>query len=216
MEQPEKRSNMLKMPPVPKIFIETEIYDKDDNLVLKEGQDGHSWTRNYYNMVLFHQFGYSNTEASFGVGHASLKLYSGTIGGTYFAAPPMMIPGVAASSSYGIVVGTGVNAFSEDQYAMGTLVTHGTSANQLYYQVQQAHDVSYGSVEWSITMARSFINLSGSTINITETGIIGVTAGLTNATLFERSLCDVVKEVLDGYKLTVRYVATKSFSGIDD
>jgi hypothetical protein len=96
------------------------------------------------------------------------------------------------STTEGIVVGTGTGAVSLTDYALGTLIAHGTGAGQLDYGgIVTSTPVTVGTTRL-FKASRSIWNYSGSSISITEMGLYCCFAGATyyNACI-DRSLVSV-------------------------
>lgn len=133
----------------------------------------------------------------------------------------------ANSVAGGIVVGTGDTAFSADQYALATLIAHGTGSGQMSYEASTVGALAYtaGTKTWKQTLTRAIINLSGSSITVKETGLYQGHGSSANTGLFgqgygiaymvERSVLSPAVEVVNGAALTVTYEISMDFSAID-
>jgi len=92
----------------------------------------------------------------------------------YGGGTPMGCFAPANDSSYGIVVGSGTNAVVINDYKLGSQITNGTGSGQLVYgqhtligpTVDTTNNKAY------FSFVRSFVNRSGSTITVSECGII--------------------------------------------
>jgi hypothetical protein len=84
---------------------------------------------------------------------------------------------IGGSGSYGIfgtVVGSGSTAVAPSDYALETLIDHGSGAGELNYGVQQGTvGVTTVGTETYFILQRLFTNNSGSPIDINEFGIYG-------------------------------------------
>jgi len=102
------------------------------------------------------------------VGSASFYYYY------YGGGTPMGCFAPANDSSYGIVVGSGTNAVVISDYKLGSQITNGTGSGQLVYGqhtlVGPTVDTTNNKAYFSFV--RSFVNRSGSTITVSECGII--------------------------------------------
>jgi len=97
------------------------------------------------------------------------------------------VTGPSGNTSYGILVGTGTTAVALDDYAMGALIAHGTSANQLSYgavAIDATTSVSGSSAFFAVS--RSFTNGSGGNITVQEVGLMSY--GTSYYMLLDRSL----------------------------
>ena len=99
--------------------------------------------------------------------YASATTYYG--GGT-----PMGCFAPDNDSSYGIVVGNGTNAVVINDYKLASQITHGTSSGQLDYDTHTliGPTVDTQNNKAYFSFVRSFVNRSGSTITVSECGII--------------------------------------------
>jgi len=226
----------LKVPAPPEIMIRLQVHDKDGNLTFDDIQRGHSWTRNFYNMFFgCAGNGQANGGNNFGAGYMTGKYVSGSISysSSYTARPATIagsawipsVPGTgfiygSAAATYGIVIGTSDTAFNADHYTMQTIIAHGNSADQLYYQAMTAPIVAYtaGSKTWKTTLSRIYNNNSGGSITVKETGLYSaadIYGGTSNPYLVERSVLSPTVAVANGAQFTVTYEITMDFSAID-
>ena len=217
----------LKMPSPPEVFIGIKVHDKNGVLVLDDIERGHSWTRNFYNM-LYGTSAYSigSNSNNFGAGYQTGKNTSGTVEYSASYTPAAMqsqynmgpLWSNTGDAAKGIVVGTGDTAFSVEQFTLATLIAHGNGANQLVYNAMDAGSDGYASKIWTHTRARIFNNNSGSTITVKETGLYYSFAIFTSSAashLFERTVLGAPVSVVYGGQLTVTYQITMDFSAID-
>jgi hypothetical protein len=216
----------LKVPAPPEIMIGLQVHE-NGVLTFDDVQRGHSWTRNFYN-ILFGIAASSGGDASgvFGAGYMSAKRSTGTIDSiaSYSPATATVTGGCTNAGNnsyiYGIVVGTDDTAFSSEQFNLAALVNHGNSAAQLYYQAMAIATVAYtgGAKTWKATLRRIFNNNSGGSITIKEVGLgfygYGYAAGLLYYML-ERSVLSPTVAVANGAQLTVTYEISMDFSAID-
>lgn len=229
----EKNCMELGVPAPPSIHINFEVADNAGNLIFKDRQRGHSWNRNFYNMMfsMLADCQGSNVN-SFAAGAMSAKRTTGTIDYS-----PLWIctrPDNAITSGYGIInsgtthvfgmqIGTGDTAFSAEQFALGNVIAAGTGAGQMSYVAQVAPVLAYdstpGSEKWTCTQRRIMNNNSGGAIEVKETGLTyyGHWFGgyQTNYYLIERSVLSPTVTVPDGAQLTVTYDISMSFAAID-
>jgi hypothetical protein len=120
--------------------------------------------------------------------------------------------GGTGASTHGIQVGSGSNAYSFEDYALQTLIAHGTGAGQLYYVAQQrtsAYDVA--TKKWTILHTRQFNNNSGGDITIRELGLtFQLVMSNSKYILFSRDLLAEAKVLTNGqsvtYKYTIEYI----------
>jgi len=77
----------------------------------------------------------------------------------------------AANSTYGIQVGTGSTAVSEDDYQLATQIAHEAGAGQLYYQACTVTGPTAITGGYREAIARQFDNSSGGSITVEEVGL---------------------------------------------
>ncbi len=74
---------------------------------------------------------------------------------------------------YGLVVGTGTNAESQEDTKLQTLIVHGVGSGQLDYQAHSWATSTIVGANVDLILSRNFYNGSGGTITINEVGIYG-------------------------------------------
>lgn len=214
----------LKVPAPPEIMIGLQVHE-NGVLTFDDVQRGHSWTRNYYNVMITRMIGGQNTTtANFGAGYLSIKSGLGTTAGTYdqewmklgSLTPSKIFADGAAGLAWGIVVGSSSTTFSPDHYLLGALIPNGTLA----YQAMNGPNMSYLSKTWTATASRIFNNNSGGAVIVAEAGIYGDyncagTWQLDRVCMLERSVLSPTVAVANGAQLTVTYNISMDFSAID-
>lgn len=182
-------------------------------IVHDHSQPAHSYTRNFYNHVFLASFGFSTSDSTFGAGHASFKGSDGNVRNFAYTSYSWSAINLTADSSYGIVAGRGSTAESFDSYALATICSHGTGANQLSYRAMSAPSLNYtaGTRTFDLTAKRILDNLSGSTITVTETGIYSSGYPGYYNFMFCRDLLASSVDVLNNGSLTVSYTVSLVF-----
>ena len=71
----------------------------------------------------------------------------------------------------GIVLGTGTTPADDTDYVLETLIAHGSAATQINYAGMSYIEAQVVGANVDFQASRTFQNLSGSTINVTEAGI---------------------------------------------
>ena len=166
--------------PVPEAFWEFEVFDKEGKLIQKYKQRSHSWVRNAYNFLLSFMSKKMGETTGFGAGYLSAKRYTGEITGPYFDDGNTLetagkgFRGDVASTVNGILVGSGTNAESFEDFALQTLIANGTGAGQLSYVLSEVPTKSYnaGTKVWTVTHIRYFNNNSGGDVSVNEVAIV--------------------------------------------
>ena len=152
---------------------------------VKFKQRSHSWTRNAYNLLFCQLDSKNGSDSTFGGGKLSCKDTSGAI--KYGAKPIGIVTALsldvtnathgiltpAGQDTKGIVVGSGTDAESFEDYKLQTQIANGTGAGQLSYIASELHSVSYNEVSKILSDAqiRYFNNNSGGDVSVNEVGI---------------------------------------------
>ena len=183
--------------PIPEAFLTLEVFDKNGKLIQRHKQRSHSWVRNAYN-VLFSQFAGKNVDdATFGAGLLSLKKTDGGIqfsekcGGTSTNVDDTQFGYRAdgGDDTYGILVGSGTNAESLEDYVLQTQLAEGTGAGQISHVASEAHSISYAALVLKNTLIRYFNNNSepSGDRNINEVALVfNALMGLSTVVLMAR------------------------------
>jgi hypothetical protein len=209
----------LKTLSMPTLHIHTKV-EKGGVILSEKHQVGHSWTRNAYNgynQMMLDSLPTSylfirNTDGSFGIqNNAMFSRYYSQAGYGYY--------NNNNNNNFGVVLGTGNTAFDLDDYKLDTIIAHGNSATQLYYNAQVAPVTTYsGDPDFTqnILYKRVFNNNSGATIEVKEVGLIWYNSGGFATVLMSRDVLDTPAVVLNGAQLTVTVsITTKDFASID-
>jgi hypothetical protein len=163
--------------PIPEVFIELEVRNKDGRVIQMHRQRSHSWTRNAYNIIYYYLSAVQGTEAN--------GLRCQMTNSTWHPIPYVMASSnnvwdsvgqgyrcYAGYNTMGIVVGTGVGEESFESYQLGTIIASGAGAGQLSYTEQEAPDVSTVGTTKKTIWVRYFNNNSGGSIGVNEVGLI--------------------------------------------
>ena len=210
----------LKVMAPPEIMISLKVTEKDKT-IFDDIQRGHSWTRNFYNAIMFHMFQFGNTQTQFGAGYASSKFTNGAVNGSgyYLTGGSLcgIIPAAANLDTIGIVLGTGTTAFSTEQFALAAKIAQGVGAGQFTYLAQSVATAAYnsGTKVWTVTHSRVFNNNSGGLIVVREVALFSAMGSSIAGPMYERSVLSPEVSVPDGAQLTVVYNISMSFAAID-
>jgi hypothetical protein len=170
--------------PMPEAFIELEVRDKDGRLVQRHKQRSHSWVRNAYNLLFCSLAAVDGNDSTFEAGKLSIKDTGGTIrystkpiaelGTTSMLTAGYGYTAAAGVITSGIVVGSGTNAESFEDYVLQTLIANGTGGGQLSYVASELYSYSYnaGTKVLTATHIRYINNNSGGAVGINEVGLI--------------------------------------------
>lgn len=168
--------------PVPLAFLTLEVFDKDGKLIRRHRQRSHSWTRNAYNMLFSTMAGCGCPDSTFEAGKLSGKDTSGAVKyGVYCMAQHYTCQDGTTSYGYrapatdddrGILVGSGTDAESFEDYALQTKIAEGSGAGQLNHVLSEAVARSYAAVTQTSTLIRYFNNNSGGSIDVNEVALV--------------------------------------------
>lgn len=197
----------LRVPPPPEIFIRLQVHDKTGKLVFDDTQRGHSWIRNYYNVMAATIFR-AGLGSAYEAGSLKIKASDGTLGDVWST----WINHTYIGST--IAVGTSSAAWSAANYALGALIASGNGAGQLLQGSTTAGTPSYtaGTKKFSNTIAMVANNNSGGSITVAEVGLYGTNG---KSLYIDRSVLSPAVEVANGAQLTVTYTISMDFSAID-
>lgn len=176
--------------PYPEAFLKLEVTYKGRTRIAYNGRS-HSWVRNAYNQMFSQMACKDLDDTTFGAGKLSMKDTGGTV---RYGAPAFVgsvgVSGTncvsidayvtnytglinTANATYGIVVGSGTDAESFEDIALGTQIANGTAAGQLSHAASDVTTVAYvaGTKTETATLIRYFNNNSGGNVDVNEVGI---------------------------------------------
>ncbi len=177
--------------PVFEAFLTVETFDKKGKRTSYHKQRSHSWTRNAYNLMFMQLASKDGDDATtFGGGFLNIK---NTGGAVLDGSSPASIsdPGsstvlqsvdtagtngylaTSGEDAFGILVGTGTNAESFEDYALQTKIASGNAATELAYGAHDVHAETYtaGTKTYEVDLVRYFNNNSGGSITVNEVGL---------------------------------------------
>jgi hypothetical protein len=169
-EQPKEKTNKV---PITKEHLFYRIKDKDGNVVSEKEVPCHSWTKNFY-LSMFSNLCGPNSNSSDGLQVktiAGVSLDNNTIHLQWTNATADYLGGSGVANK-GIVVGNSdtVQTFGTDDYALASIIAHGTGAGQLQYSAQATATVADDGANRTVTHVRSFVNGSGGNVTVKEVG----------------------------------------------
>ena len=154
--------------PVPETFWEFEV-TLDGKVIQRHKQRSHSWVRNAYNLLISQMSSKNASDASpnWGGGYINIKDTDGYItSSAYCGISITRVDNVdcetagsayqagAGEATFGIQVGSGINAESFEDYALQTLIANGTGAGQLSYVAMEIPTKSYNAGTKVLTITR--------------------------------------------------------------
>jgi hypothetical protein len=193
VESEKKYQRLLKMGadlglPIPHAYLEIQVLDSKGKSIEHFKQRSHSWNRNYYNFLFCQMASHSAPDNTFGAGKLNIKDNTGTVyfsvvGGSYYIAYFTTkvesggqdgFHGIAGAVNQGIVVGSGVNAESFEDYILQTVIANGSGAGQLAYVASEAPVLTYdaGTKTLTNTLVRYMNNNSAGDVSVNEVGIM--------------------------------------------
>jgi len=211
-----------------RIFIKTEIRDRKGRIVKVQEFESKSFLLNYAKLLgaLFDHR--SETVVRYDGG--AYDVYGGipytswtdtTYGQVESIECYYKVNAPDNDDSYGILVGRGTTPISVEDYALADKIAHGVGAGLFDYEPCSVSAISYETYPapgWSrIIISRSFINLSGASIDVNEIGLglhyyaKAISAGPTTRYskeakfLLLRDLLPAPDTVPDGYTYSVSY-----------
>jgi len=216
---PEDSYDTGKHMPTFSAYLTAIVKDSTGRIVQVHRQRSHSPTSNFIGLLLPLSY-FSNGSISYTITNAT--------GGTYTYSPALSgtTPGISYSnnsysySTYfvGIQVGSGQQSSPFKAYSLAAPIANGSGAGQLVYgsPLLPANVAASGSSAYFI-ISQEYNNRSGSTVNVTETGIIlyleFTTPGNSNVTTVSNTLVwyDVLSSTVsvpNGGTVTIYYTFT--------
>lgn len=201
---------LISIVPSARIRVVSSLHDRVLQVL---DQPAHSWVRNFHNYMYAIAAGFIPSSSSFGAGYLSLKDTGGTVRNAAAASYSYIIVGPVSNSNYGILCGRSSSTESYEHYALQTPITHGTGSNQLSHRVGSTIAPAYtsGTKTWNSSFSRVFDNSSGSTITVTETGIVAMLNNTAYYFLMSRDLLGASVDVPHNGIITVTYDISLQF-----
>jgi len=151
--------------------ITFRITNPDGTVVKEWTEPAHSLN---YNFALFMYALWGSTTVSMTNTAGNGVSVNGASGGT------MAVTAASGNAAYGIVIGSGASAGSTPSPSLYNLVAQipaGINSGQIEYGAVSVSSVSQSGQTTSFTISRSFTNVSGATITVTEIGIVVLMTG---------------------------------------
>jgi stage V sporulation protein SpoVS len=157
--------------------ITFRITNPDGTVVKEWTEPAHSLN---YNFATFIWILWDATTATIVDTTGTAMSLNGASGGT------MALTAPSGNSSYGIVIGSGASAGSTPSPTANNLIAqipNGTSSGQIEYGAVSVGAVSQSGQITQFTISRSFTNVSGATITVTEIGLVVNVTGFAMVTV---------------------------------
>ncbi len=148
--------------------------------------------------------------AMFGFGNpVNMKDITGTVRSvTWYSTTRCQVNGPAGNTNYGIVAGTGINTVTMTDYALQTLIAHGTGAGQLSYgAVSFGNPTTSGKTRY-FEFQRALTNSSGGSITVNEIGVYIYPTSQAYYYMYLRDVLGSGVQVDNGKVLTIKYRVT--------
>lgn len=168
--------------PTPESFLTLEVFDRNGKLISRVHQRSHSWVRNAYNMMFSNLASKDGTDGAFGAGLLNFKDTGGVVrnGATPITIGNESVDGTAnygyrsavGDDTRGILVGTGTDAESFEDFVLQTPIADGAGGGQLNHVEGEAHVIDYAALTLKNTLVRYFNNNSGGGIGVNEVALV--------------------------------------------
>jgi len=216
--------------PVPEAFLTLEVLDRDGKLIQRHRQRSHSWVRNAYNVIFCQLAGKDADDVAFGAGKLCQKDTTGILregdypaaiaAGTGSAPRLATSDGLSAGASnsgyrvaasedgWGIIVGSGINVESFEDYVLQTPIAEGAGPGQLSHAQSEDHSISYAALVMKNELVRYFNNNSGGNVSVNEVALVAGAGGSiasTNKVLMSRDKLASTVTIPDTGQLRVTY-----------
>jgi hypothetical protein len=207
-------------PKLPKAVIEFEVRDKNGKLLQKGKFPAKSWVGNIIGLISAIISTWSSTVSG---GELTTRTdLIDTIGTARSTQLGANITGItlggcapAGEATAGIVVGSADTPVAIGQYALVTLIGHGTGSGQLQYGASTVEPMVKNST-WYFRVVRTFTNGSGATVTVREIGLYVRLGYISSPYYYSCMLArDVPASAINvpaGSTLTLRYIISHSLS----
>lgn len=212
---------MAKNHPLPKLYIEYEVRDKDGKIVRKGRIKSQSWVGNIVGLLS----AIISTWGTVGSGYYAVQTRSdiidtsgnarATVLATWTTTGNLGGCAPAGDTSAGILVGSSDAPVQIGQYNLQGLISHGTGANQLVYGATNVETITKNGT-WYFRVVRTFTNNSGGTVTVREMGLFVKLGCYSSPYIYSVMLArDVISggiNLANGQTLTLRYIIAHSIS----
>jgi hypothetical protein len=147
------------------LVLELTVKDKAGNVKHHSVRRGESFVRGFIDTLFVQMGGVVTMRPHYAI------CTDGVERGYAMSVHAFRCPAAVGATYYGILVGTGTTAPTINDYAMETLITHGTGAGQLQYGAVAFGLPTATAVLSYFTVTRDFSNASGGSIVVNEIGL---------------------------------------------
>jgi len=182
-----------------KLYADLAIKDRKNKIIWKKTIECKSFVRQFLEILLCHM----------GQFYISSKCTNGNLVTVQMSSENFRANAGSGDTSLGILVGTGSTSPTIDDYAMESLISHGTGANQLQYGAVAFGDPTCDANSCHFTITRDFSNASGESITVYEIGLVVVSqqsgSGYNHRSLVVRDVISAGISIPNGETLTINY-----------
>lgn len=178
-----------------KLYYELIVKDKDGKLLSHVKQPARSWLKQWSQLIYGGMSGVAQSVLDTnGVSRVQSVTYD-----------LLNIAGLAGNANLGVVVGTGIDPVTINDYRLQSQVAHGTGAGQLAHQATEIiYPPSVSGSECYFQVKRIFVNGSGGLVLVNEIGVYGAITSAYPACIIRDVLVGTVN-IPDGGSMTVIY-----------
>jgi len=179
------------------LWYSVTVRDQDGKVISRERRKSRSMLGNWYR-ILYAQMSFLS---------CSLVGTNGIDWGASWNQDNWKFKASADEDYIGIVVGTGTTAVTIDDYKLATQIMHGTGSGQLRYLICTPGTPSVAGSNCDFLTSRVFLNNSGGSIMVRESGIYCRCKGPTyySYACIVRDVFDTPQAVPDGGSITIDY-----------
>lgn len=179
------------------LWYSVTVRDRQGKVISRERRRSRSMLGNWYR-ILYAQMSFTT---------CSLVGTNGIDRGASWEQDNWKFKAVADEDYIGIVVGTGTTAVTIDDYKLATQIMHGTGSGQMRHLASTPGWPSVVGSDCSFLTSRTFLNNSGGSITVRESGIYCRCKGPTyyGYACIVRDVFGTPQAVPDGGSITIDY-----------
>ena len=177
------------------LSYEVILKDKHGKLLAHLKQPARSWLKQWSQLIYGGMYGVAQSVPDInGVGRTQSVTYD-----------LLNVAGLAGNANLGVVVGSGTDPVTINDYRLQSQVAHGAGAGQLIHQSTEIiYPPSVSGAECYFQVKRIFINGSGGIVSVNEIGVYGAITSSYPACIIRDVLVGTVN-IPDGGSMTVIY-----------
>jgi len=194
---------------LPKMYIEIEVRDKNNEIIKKQKEKAHSWVGNFIKALS----AIMKAKTVYDIHEQIIAVNGASFGFPFISSasdPLMYVEADEGEGGYGIVIGSGDAPVNIDDYNLDTKIPHGDESGKMHYNATTVESPAKTNNGYTFRVIRTFTNNSGGDITIKEIGLIA--KHRMNNYLIARDVLSSPVTVPNGTTLTVRYIISYSIS----